>query len=203
MYINDSGVHRERAFFQHLDRSVKNHRHDRNTGSDRENEGPFLEWAKAIIVAAGTLGKDDNRIAAANLLGRDIIGSESGLPVVALNLDHPRGANPRAEHGNLEQLRLRDEFVARQRAGESRNVEPADVIGGEDPRLTGAGVLPTVNAYPHPRRQEYHPRPPARDLVVDTTRFVLHAHQGGRDNYPAKDRGGDRGGDKQQKRSEG
>src|SRR6266566_3374501 len=97
---------------------MDDHRDDRNAGRDCQHERPLFERTKRISVSARSLGEDHDRVASADSLRSDVIGTECGFSVLALNLDHAHHAHPAAKDRNFEQLSLGYELVAWQHPGE-------------------------------------------------------------------------------------
>src|SRR4051812_18128619 len=155
---------------------------DRHAGRYRQHKRPFLEGTQRIRVSPRPLRKDDDRVAATDSVGSQVIRAKGCFPIFSLDLDHADGAHAAAEDRHFEQLGLGDELVARQNLGERRNVEPADVVRGEDVGFLWPQVVSAVNPHLDADRPQHQARPPPRRLVVHSVRFVFHAEQRGDDH---------------------
>src|ERR1700686_2102775 len=98
MYINRAWMNPERSFAHDLNGAVHDDWNDRDACRDGEHERALFERAERIGVPSRAFRKYDNRIALPDSLGRHLVGSKRGLSVVALDLDHPRGAHRTAEY---------------------------------------------------------------------------------------------------------
>src|SRR5204863_8669294 len=90
----------------------------RNTGRDCQHERSFFERTKRVSMSARSLGEDHDRVASADSLRSDVIGTECGFSVLALDLDHAHHPHPAAKDRNFEQFSLGHELVAWEHSGE-------------------------------------------------------------------------------------
>src|SRR6266508_2675064 len=141
MYIELTGTHQHGAFREHVVRTVKQNGDDRYAGGDRKDERALLERSNGVIVTARPLWKNHTGVTRPDLLRRHAIGCKGGFAILPLDWDHTNRPDGRTEHRDFEQLCLRDELVARQRAGQGGNVEPAQVIGQVQARLAPGHAL--------------------------------------------------------------
>lgn len=121
-------------------RSLDDHRKEREAGVDRDPEGSFVEWEEFTILAAGSLGKYEQRIAS---LGRDaytfIDGMARGPSLLAVDLDDADRSHRPSDERDPEDLLFGEEpTMERQVAHQERDVEHGEMVRGYD--ISHAGV---------------------------------------------------------------
>src|SRR5436305_11778176 len=147
-----------------------------------------------IVAAPRALGKHDDRAAALNFLGGELVRLEGCLTIVAIE-EHDAGCfGAVTEHWNLSELGLRDEAVTRQLGSKDKNIEPAHMVRDIDGALLARQPLGIVDARPHAGGEENTARPRSRRPRINATRPFLRAKETRNDDDRREERRHDESG---------